>query len=296
MTAQPTSASTATASTSSPPAQAAPASPPADDWGIGALDLDAYLARIGRRPVSPSPEALTALHEAHVRTIPFENVDPFSGRPPSLDLADIQAKLVDRHRGGYCYEHGLLFAAALERLGYDVTRLTARVQPHRNGPKSHMNLVVSLNGARYLADVGFGASVLRPMPLEDGVVVDQAGWPTRIVRGDDGWTLEKSTAGEWEPQYAFDERPQRPIDYEVFNHYVATHPKSPFTRGLIAMRLEPGAVTEILGGKLVVERPDGSKDATDLHHDDVPARLRGLGIELTDGETATLLETMKAAG
>lgn len=294
MTAQP--ASTATTSSSSPSTEAATAAADAGDWGIGALDLDAYLARLGRPAEPPSPAALTALHEAHVRTIPFENVDPFSGRPPSLDLTDIQAKLVDRRRGGYCYEHGLLFAAALERLGYDVTRLTARVQPHRNGPKSHMNLVVTLDGARYLADVGFGASVLRPMPLEDGVVVDQAGWPSRLVRGDDRWTLEKQTAGEWEPQYAFDERPQRPVDYEVFNHYVATHPKSPFTQGLIAMRLERGMITEILGGTLVLERPDGTKDVTELRHDDVPARLRDLGIVLTDGEAATLLETMKAAG
>lgn len=267
-----------------------------DEWGIDALDLDAYLARIGMRAEPPSASALTALHEAHVRTIPFENVDPLTGRPPSLDLTEIQAKLVARRRGGYCYEHSLLFAAALERLGYDLIRLTARVQPHRGGPKSHMNLIVTVDGGRYLADVGFGASVLRPMPLDDGAVIDQAGWPSRLVRGDGLWTLEKQTAGDWEPQYAFDERPQRPIDYEVFNHYVATHPKSPFTRGLIAMRLEPGAITEILGGKRVVERPDGSKDETVLDHNDVVGELRGMDVVLTDDEAVALIDAMKATG
>ncbi|KMS86818.1 arylamine N-acetyltransferase family protein [Prauserella rugosa] len=269
--------------------------PATDPWTVDVLDLEAYLARIGGSAEPPSALALGGLHEAHVQAIPFENVDPFSGRPPSLDLGDIQAKLVGRSRGGYCYEHSLLFAAALERLGYDVVRLTARVQPHRNGPKSHMNLIVAVDGARYLADVGFGASVLRPMPLEHGIVVDQAGWPTRLLHGDGGWTLEKYTAHGWEPQYAFDETPQRPVDYEVFNHYVATHPKSPFTRGLIAMRLEPGVITQLLGGKRIVERPDGTKDETPLTPDGALAELADLGVVLTDDEADTLLQAMRAA-
>ncbi|OLT48919.1 arylamine N-acetyltransferase [Saccharomonospora sp. CUA-673] len=269
-----------------------------DPWTVDALNLDAYLARVGGVVGAPSAEALAALHEAHVRSIPFENVDPFSGRPPSLDLGDVQAKLVDRRRGGYCYEHGLLFAAVLERLGYDVVRMTARVQPHRNGPKSHMNLAVTVDGVRFLADVGFGASVLRPMPLEDGAEADQAGWPTRLVRGgfaDGGWTLEKRTADGWEPQYAFYETPQRPVDYEVFNHYVATHPKSPFTRGLIAMKLEPGVSTQLLGRKLVREYPDGTKDETTVDVAEVRERLVELGVVLSDAEAATLLKAMEAA-
>ncbi|MBB3666088.1 N-hydroxyarylamine O-acetyltransferase [Prauserella sediminis] len=269
--------------------------PSTDPWGIDALDLDAYLARIGRPAEPPSFSALTALHEAHVLTIPFENVDPFTGRSPSLDLDTIQAKLVTRHRGGYCYEHSLLFAAVLERLGYGVTRLTARVQPHRNGPRSHMSLRVTVDGTSYLADVGFGAGVLHPMPLEDGVVVDQAGWANRLSHDDGTWTLEKRTADGWEPLHAFDEAPQRPIDYEVFNHYVATHPKSPFTGGLIVMRLEPGVSTKLLGRKRVVERPDGSKDETELDHDDIVDELRRMDVVLTDDEAAALTEAMKAA-
>jgi len=46
-----------------------------DEWDIAALDLDAYLDRIGHPRVAPSAGALRSLHEAHMRTIPFENVD-----------------------------------------------------------------------------------------------------------------------------------------------------------------------------------------------------------------------------
>lgn len=79
------------------------------------LLLDAYLARIGYSgPRSPSREALRALHESHVGSIPFENLDLLLGKGVALDLAALQAKLVAGRRGGYCFEHNTLFRAALE--------------------------------------------------------------------------------------------------------------------------------------------------------------------------------------
>ena len=89
-----------------------------DEWDIGLLDLPAYLRRIGHDAAgAPGAATLAALHRAHVATIPFENLDIPLGRGIAVDLESVQAKLVARRRGGYCYEHGLLFAAALERLG-----------------------------------------------------------------------------------------------------------------------------------------------------------------------------------
>lgn len=257
-----------------------------DPWDVESLDLDAYLARTGQPAAPPSAEALTALHEAHVRTIPFENVDPALGRTPRLDLESITAKLVRRQRGGYCFEHSLLFAAVLERLGYAVSRRAARVQPHRNGPRTHMNLVVTVDGDEHLADVGFGAGVLRPMRLTDGAVVDQAGWNHRLTRDGRLWTLEKETAEGWEPLHAFDDQPQRLIDYEVYNHYTATHPDSPFTGRLVVMRLDEGISRKLIGDTLVVERPDGAQERTPI--DDRAEALRALDVVLTDDELSGL--------
>src|SRR5258708_39506067 len=87
------------------------------EWSTETLDLDAYLRRIGHARVTASVDALHSLHSAHVRAIPFENVDVILGAHPGIELDAIQAKVVARQRGGYCYEHALLFAAALERLG-----------------------------------------------------------------------------------------------------------------------------------------------------------------------------------
>ena len=83
-------------------------------WQTDLIDVDAYLAYTG----ASASSSLTELHEAHVRTIPFENIDVMLGLTPSLDLADIQAKLLGGRRGGYCYEHQLLFTGVLERRCY----------------------------------------------------------------------------------------------------------------------------------------------------------------------------------
>ena len=57
--------------------------------------------------------------------IPFENLDILLGAD-RLDLESLQRKLVQGRRGGYCFEHNTLFAAALEEIGFGVTRLAAR--------------------------------------------------------------------------------------------------------------------------------------------------------------------------
>jgi N-hydroxyarylamine O-acetyltransferase len=83
-----------------------------DEWEIERLDLDAYLRRVGHvGDTAPTAQTLAALHRAHLAAIPFENLDVVLGRGIAVDVDSVQAKLVERRRGGYCYEHGVLFAA-----------------------------------------------------------------------------------------------------------------------------------------------------------------------------------------
>src|SRR5947207_333490 len=93
------------------------------------MDLDRYLRRIGfeGRP-APDPATLARIQALHVAAIPFENLAALSGAPLGLDLASLEAKLLTPGRGGWCFEHNLLFAHALEAIGFDVTRLAARVR------------------------------------------------------------------------------------------------------------------------------------------------------------------------
>ena len=134
------------------------------------LDLNAYFNRInynGDR--QPTLDVLNALHLAHATRIPFENLDILLGRPIRLDLASLQAKLITGHRGGYCFEHNLLFLAVLEALGYVVKPLAARVRlgESRLRARTHMLLMVTVDDRPMIADVGFGGGgLLHPIPLQ----------------------------------------------------------------------------------------------------------------------------------
>src|SRR5215470_813014 len=152
---------------------------PDDPWQIDRLDLDAYLARVAVPARAPSRGALDELHEAHVRTFTFDNIDVLLDQHPGVDLDAVQAKFVGRGRGGYCFEHGTLFAAALERLGYTVERRLGRVGDPNEKARTHTVVVVTLGNERLLCDPGFGFSTLRALPLVHGAEDDYGG---RILR------------------------------------------------------------------------------------------------------------------
>ncbi|QFU85807.1 arylamine N-acetyltransferase [Amycolatopsis sp. YIM 10] len=258
------------------------------EWQLEDLDLDAYLARIGHARVQPSAAALRSLHEAHVRSIPFENLDVLLGPHPGLELKVIADKLVHRRRGGYCYEHGLLFSAALELLGFDVRRRMARVQPDKNGPRTHMVVLVRVAGIDHLVDVGFGTGLVTPMPLVDGHEQDQNGWLHRITREGPLWILWRHEADGWTRLHATDDLPQHQIDYDVSNHYISTHPKSPFSGQLVVMTRGDRVSNRLVGDTLTTEHATGETTKRTVPPAELDTVLRSMGVELTSSELATL--------
>jgi N-hydroxyarylamine O-acetyltransferase len=198
------------------------------------FDLDAYLQRIG---LEGRPE-LAELHRAHVASIPFENLDPHDGLPVSLELEDLQRKLVHERRGGYCFEQNLLFKAALEALGIQVDAMLARVKRGAPAgvvrPRSHLVLRVHLDGERWLADVGLGlGTLLAPLPFDPGDVHEQSGWRFHLVTDQHEHVLQTQTGDGWIDMYGFLPQPVPMIDIEVANWFTSTHPRSPFVTGLI---------------------------------------------------------------
>ncbi|MCL3997364.1 arylamine N-acetyltransferase family protein [Streptomyces lavenduligriseus] len=239
-------------------------------------DLDAYLDRIGFKGERRADlAALRGVHLAHSLTLPFENLDPVRGSAPSLDPAGLTAKMVRGRRGGYCYEHNTLLRLALEGLGFRVTPLAGRVVlgaegPPESRPRTHAMLRVEVAGEPwpYLADVGFGAvgALLLPVPLVAGTEYEGAGRRHRLVPlPHEGplelWELQARDrrTGEWTGQYAFTQEPFSAPDLEVFNWFVATHPRSPFTRRPYLQRTLPDGRHLSLDGPLLTETlPDGT--------------------------------------
>jgi N-hydroxyarylamine O-acetyltransferase len=267
----------------------------ATEWAIEDLDVPAYLRRIGHEaPLAPTAATLHALHRAHVDSIPFENLDILLGRPIELGIGALTAKLLLRRRGGYCYEHNLLFAALLERAGLEVARLAARVVMGGDQvrPRTHMLLAVRAEGRRWLADVGFGGhGPLGPVPLEPGIVARHGAWTHRVEPWPDGsgWTLQTLHPDGWFDLYHFTTTPEHLVDYQVASWYTSTNPSSPFTRGAIVQRSTPERRFVLRDGVLVESGPDGTPETRTLAGDDLGDVLaRIFDIELSGEELGIL--------
>ncbi|MFC0600477.1 arylamine N-acetyltransferase family protein [Streptomyces palmae] len=270
------------------------------------LDLDAYLARIswsGERRADA--DTLRSLHRAHLRGIPFENVQALLGSAPSLALPDLEAKLVRGRRGGYCFEHNTLFAAVLEAFGFGVTRLAARVRVGGGSairPRTHMLLLVEVageDGGSYLADVGFGAvgGLYEAIPLVPETEARDGVRRHRLLREphhglEDLWVLQAFQDGEWADQYAFNREPYEPADFEVINWHIATNPRSPFSHTLYAQRTTAETHLALSGRTLVETYADGTREERSLAEEpggavDTEEAIRLLseefGIELPPG-------------
>jgi len=242
------------------------------------MDLDAFLQRIhfaGDR--TPGPNSLAALQLAFLLSVPFENLDIHWGRRLSLDLADLEDKIVRRGRGGVCYECNVLFRSALEQMGYSVRYMDARMRMSDGdgfGPAcDHMVLLVSLD-RDYLVDVGNGQSCRVPLPLDRDRLHESEGINYRL-----SWyeglraLMTRREEGEWEPRYLFSDEPRELTEFYPMLEYVQTSRDSHFTRHRLATRaLVDGRVT--LRNRVLVVQEHGKSKRWEL--EDEAAELKAL--------------------
>lgn len=232
-------------------------------------DLDAYFERIGYAGGhEPTLATLCAIVDAHVRTIPFENLDVLLGRAIRLDVPSIMHKLVHEHRGGYCFEQNGLLLHVLEVLGYQVVPLSARVRVQRprdfTPPRTHVFVRVELDGESWLADVGVGGlSPTSPLRLHTADEQPTPHEPRRIVR-EDGRLFHQARLGdEWHDVCEFTLEQMPLIDREVGNWFTSTHPQSHFRNRLLVARAAPHGVRHtLLNRELTVRSADGRAE----HH------------------------------
>ncbi len=240
------------------------------------MKLDAYFERIEYGgPAAKTEQVLRMLHRLHPMAIPFENLNAFLGLPVPLDDASLEAKLVHRRRGGYCFEQNRLFAAALEAIGFDVTPLAARVNWGLTGewvnPRTHMVLLVAVESKRFICDVGFGGlTPTAPIEYRFDVVQQTPHEPYKLVKQDapdiygPASELQVLVGADWLPMYEFDLQPQLPSDYKMANHYVTTHPDSHFRERIVVGKA--GELNRIALRDNVLTRfePDGTKTDEEL--------------------------------
>jgi N-hydroxyarylamine O-acetyltransferase len=244
------------------------------------VDVDAYLARIGAaRPDTVDAAVLADLHERHLATVPFENLDIHLGVPIELVEDRLLAKVIGG-RGGFCYELNGAFAALLRALGARVTLLSAAVHSSSGlgPPFDHLALRVDL-AEPWLADVGFGRHSIHPLRLDSRVDQSDPGGTFRLVEraGGDIDVLLDGT-----PQYRLESRPRQLADFAPTCWWQQTWPGSHFRRGPVAsVQTRDGQVT--VAGRTLIRTAGGSRTETPLHDDaDVLAAYRehlGIGLD-----------------
>ena len=228
------------------------------DW------ISKYLERINYQGhLAADWQCLSNLHFAHLLAVPFEDLDIHWGNPLSLTDENLFNKVVQRKRGGFCYELNYLFSLLLQELGFEVRLLAAQVHG-KNGalgdPFDHMALLVN---DRWLADVGFGgSSFLHPLSLSD--VETQ-----RDVAG--MYKIERLPAGNFrllqahkpnlplEPMYDFTMQGQTILDFQAQCQWKQQAAESHFVKNKICTRATLTGRYSLLNDTLTLREQDHKK-------------------------------------
>jgi N-hydroxyarylamine O-acetyltransferase len=255
-------------------------------WALD-MNVSAYLRRIGYEgPLEPSLETLRGLHRAHLLSIPFENLDIPLHRPIVLFRDRLFQKIVERRRGGFCYELNGMFAELLKSLGFEVTLLSARVtiSQTRVPPEfDHLTLLVSFpppddnaEAERWIADVGFGDSFIDPLRFGSSAEDTQRGMVYRLQEVSPGyWSAKRRKVDEskWQGMYDFSLISRQLSEFSRMCRYHQTSPESGFTKGRVCS-IATANGRKTLTDRKFIETRDGQKRERDVDEREYQALLR----------------------
>ncbi len=257
------------------------------------MDLGSYLQRIGfNADPTPDLETLTALHQAHIHSVPFENIDVQLGIPLTISVQDAYRKIVERGRGGWCYEQNGVFGWVLSSLGYEVTRIAANVMREERGAvatANHLCLLVKIPGCdnKYLVDVGFGGSLMQPILLCEDEYKHAPFSLSLKKTADQFWRFSESL-GDQCMTFDFKEQPAREEQLASRSTFLQTDLSSNFVRNLVAQSRQ-GESHYVLRGKVFTHRSsDGRETRETLSSADELVDVLAKDFRLDVPEVATL--------
>lgn len=214
------------------------------------MDVSTYLKRIDfAGPVRPDFETLQRLHRAHLFAIPYENLDVQLDRPVTIELEPIYEKIVNRGRGGWCYEMNGLLGWALGELGFKVHRGKGGVMRVLRGDDAvgnHLVLPVTLADGTVLADVGFGDGPIDPIRLVAGEF--KAGLFTyRLEQLENEWWRLNNHSSGGAPSFDFNLAPVGEALLARQCEFLQKSEMSPFVQNLVCQRYTPERFTMLRG-------------------------------------------------
>ena len=249
-----------------------------DDTPMTADEIMGYLKRIGIEcDINTDLNSLALLQKAHLTHIPYENYDCLERRITSLNHKELYRKLITEHRGGICFELNGLYAWLLKSIGFDVrSHLSRYIIPEGEiHQRTHRVMTVTIDGERYLTDVGVNSECSRkPLLLAEGLVQSDSISEYRFEKDDFfGWILwQKLRNKDWRRLYGFTEEPQLDIDFIMPCTFCDIHPLSginKFEKVSIFtdhsnMRIWDGHFQEFNGGEIIKDEEIKAKAKTEI--------------------------------
>ena len=212
-----------------------------EDFYANIEDTAAFLKRIGLEPseIKPDLESLNKILYNHHRYVPFDNLDVWAfAIEPSLSVPGMFDKIVNRRRGGYCFEMNGHLEAELRTLGFNCYSVQIRITKGRDflPPYRHRGVITIIDGKKYFCDVGLGF-IFFPEAAEFNGGYTRFGYKAVC---EDGLckVFVKKPDGEEEIVRFYDE-PMIPIDFINPNIACSLDPKSTFRTRLSLVIMTP---------------------------------------------------------
>lgn len=199
--------------------------------------------------LKPTYEVLKALQKQFLLHVPFENLDIHMGIPLNYSYENVFKKIVEKNRGGVCYENNSLFYEILKNIGFQVNFICGEMfagLPLKNDlDHMHMALIVRIEEELYLVDVGNGKSFGDPLPIINKAFSQGEDAEYIVDDFNDIKALYfKNSNGELTPRYVFDLFPKERKDFEQACIFIETSPESVFLKNTLAsLYQEDGRVT-----------------------------------------------------
>lgn len=220
----------------------------------------AYLERIGlpAQAKAPTAEYLDEIIRAQLRAVPFDCADVWAyGAVPSLATDDLFDKIVGNRRGGYCFELNSLFCKLLQALGFDAYLVIIHLGRAGSGSEvgipAHCGVIVTIDGLKRFADVGYGGPVPDGSVPLDGELVCGHRMQTNGV-----YTVVASVPADGEPipRFTFKDMPCDPVEIVPLNFYIARREGSGFAADLKMNLRSDNGFAEIGGRKFKYKNGD----------------------------------------
>ncbi len=212
-----------------------------EDFYVNIPDTDAFLRRIHLDPaeIKPDKESLNKILYNHHRYVPFDNLNVWANaEEPPLSVPALFDKIVNRRRGGYCFEMNGHLEAALRSLGFECYCVQVRITKGRDflPPCRHRSVVTVIDGKKHFCDVGLGF-IFFPEAAEFNGDFTRFGYKAVCEDGICRVMVRKPDGEEEILRFA--DEPMLPIDFINPNTACSIDPNSTFRTRLSLVIMTP---------------------------------------------------------